>query len=238
MIWYGTQSKYFVDLVTTTSTKTNDFQHVIRLPMACYTFPMTYGPMAHRGFTGALSWNGIVEACFLASNHARTLTLAWQRGCSKVFRCRRSRSCILSSRVFLSGHPGKFSLTVQRSKSQPLRTRPSIQNVSLISFQTAHWPIHAHQVPHTVLCRPRNSNITLTHELLEKLVTHFKILFSTPDKRLTVDNVRPYVRQAQMDQWGKVRRAFGGDTIQSVMATRRRDNIRDSSFVRVSLIIL
>lgn len=76
------------------------------------------------------------------------------------------------------------------------------------------------------------------HELSEKLVTHFKILLSTVEKQLTVDDVRPYVHEAQIDQWGKVRRAFGGDTIQLTMAMAKRDNVRDSSFVRVSLIIV
>ena len=80
-------------------------------------------------------------------------------------------------------------------------------------------------------------NIALNRELLDKLDTHFKILFSTPENRLTTDDVQKYVRQALLDQWGKVRRAFGGDTIQSVMALQKRDNVRDSSFVRASLVL-
>jgi len=157
-----------------------------------------------------------------------------------VFRCHTSRSCILSSRVFSSGRQGVFSLKVRRSESQPLRTRLFIQNVSSVFISDCSLT-HTYgtcQVPHTVLCRPCRSKITLADELLEKLVIHFKILFSTQEKRLTANDVRPYVCQAQIDQWGKVRRAFGGDTIQSVMAMERRDNVRDSSFVRVSVIIV
>jgi hypothetical protein len=84
--------------------------------------------------------------------------------------------------------------------------------------------IHICQVPHTILCRPHHSNIALDRALTEKLETHFKILFSTSGRQLAVDDVRPYVHQARMDQWGKVRRAFGGDTIQSAMAMQGKDN--------------
>jgi len=172
-----------------------------------------------------------------------SLPQAWQKGCLRVLRCRRSRSCILSSRVFSSGcqwHQGIFS-PKWRSKSKPLHMRLFIQNVSLVfssDGSLTHSCMCTLQVPHTILCRPHRSNITLTHMLLEKLVTHFRIHFSTREERLTVNNVWLYVHQAQMDQWGKVRRAFGGDTIQSVMATQKWDNIQDSSFVRVSLIIV
>jgi hypothetical protein len=97
-----------------------------------------------------------------------------------------------------------------------------------------------HLVPHTVLCRPHRPNLALSPELSGKLETHFKILFSTPENRLIVDDVRPYVRQAVLDQWGKVRRAFGGDAIQSAAAMSKADTSgirrRDTSFVRVSLI--
>jgi hypothetical protein len=79
-------------------------------------------------------------------------------------------------------------------------------------------------------------HITLDRTLIDKLETHFKILFSTSGRQLAVDDVQPYVHQAQMDQWGKVQRAFGGDTIQSAMAMQGKDNCQDTSFVRVSLV--
>ena len=105
-----------------------------------------------------------------------------------------------------------------------------------IRFRLVCSPVHMCQVPHTILCRPHRVHITLDHTLMDKLETHFKILFSTSGRQLAVDDVRPYVHQAHMDQWGKVRRAFGGDTIQSAMAMQGKDNCRDTSFVRVSLV--
>ena len=71
--------------------------------------------------------------------------------------------------------------------------------------------IYVLEVPHTVLCHPHHSNDIPDRELLAKLETHFKILFSNTERQLTVDDVRLYARAARMDQWGKVRRAFGGD---------------------------
>jgi hypothetical protein len=114
--------------------------------------------------------------------------------------------------------------------------RLSIQNVSFV-FDSGRLltSMYMPKVPHTVLCRPHRSNVSLDRELRDKLETHFKILFSNAGTRLTAEDVRPYVHKARMDQWGKVRRAFGGDTIQSVMAMQKRDNCRDSSFVRVSI---
>jgi hypothetical protein len=70
-----------------------------------------------------------------------------------------------------------------------------IQNVSLV-FISGCSLTHTYcicQVPHTILCHPHYSNITLIYELLKKLVTYFKILFSTQEKQLIADDVQPYI---------------------------------------------
>lgn len=93
--------------------------------------------------------------------------------------------------------------------------------------------------PHTVLCPPRVPGMDLTREERKDLENHFRIVFSGLGARVTREEVRPYLAKAILDRWGKARRAYGGDTIRSVVAMKETAGTirhRDSSFVRVCLL--
>lgn len=157
-------------------------QPVILRSMACSTSPMTYELMAHHGCIGALLWSAFAAVSFLTLNPAQILTLALQKGLSRVLRYPRSRSCILTSKTFSSASRKIYNL--KRTVNLSTLMKSSMRNVSLTFCRLYYFLITISQlVPHTVLCRPYHPNVTLDRQLLDKLKTYFKILFSTSEKR-------------------------------------------------------
>jgi hypothetical protein len=49
--------------------------------------------------------------------------------------------------------------------------------------------------------------------------------------------VRQHVKEASIEQWGKVRRLDGGDTMLAAGLVSRQHDSRDATFVRVSLVV-
>jgi hypothetical protein len=81
--------------------------------------------------------------------------------------------------------------------------------------------------PSSVLLPPRQIG-TIEMSLFNKILAALATRFDT-----TVHNIRQHVSANRIEQWGKVRRLEGGDTMVAAALTKERSDNRDATFVRV-----
>jgi hypothetical protein len=100
--------------------------------------------------------------------------------------------------------------------------------VFLLSWETSGTDI-IFTDPTCVLLPPRNHN-AIPPALVNKITISLSTRFDLP-----VAKIRPYLRKATINQYGKVHRLDGGDTMNAASVVHTNDGSRDASFIRVSL---
>ena len=81
--------------------------------------------------------------------------------------------------------------------------------------------------PSCILLPPRkigSIEVPLVNKILAALATRFDT---------TIPNIRQHTQVNSIEQWGKVRRLEGGDTMVAASVTKAQSDTRDATFVRV-----
>ena len=96
-------------------------------------------------------------------------------------------------------------------------------------------PLYDVTIPELYVQIVSYTTVSMEEANFKKAEKYFAAAFSKPGQRVTVTDVRPYVRTAVFDKWGKVRVGNGGDLVRSCAAHLSHIQNRDASYVRVSL---
>ncbi|KIJ60585.1 hypothetical protein HYDPIDRAFT_98351 [Hydnomerulius pinastri MD-312] len=84
----------------------------------------------------------------------------------------------------------------------------------------------------TCVLLPPHSNAPLEPRLLRKIINHLTTTYNS-----TVTVIRAICASAKIEQWGKVRRLQGGDTVHASALVNAREDTRDATYVRYEALV-
>jgi hypothetical protein len=133
-----------------------------------------------------------------------------------------------------SGLADELSLRKPRREVAGMFQHPSCMNNFFYTSYVANWLLFQSSIDEDCILLPPR----LAEKPAANLMTSICAAVATRVNS-SVSNVRKYLDLAVIEQWGKIRRVDSeeGDTMWAASLTNGRDDMRDATFVRVSLAI-